>query len=127
MQPMTEPNQIRGKLCEAKVFEIKSQIAMMEIQGNSQMMAGIPGNLEFEQQLELQHSRIKMLENMAALDDDTAFATVKTSLQDWLAKPSLMTRLAFEIALFANRTSADNWMIELEQRVTVIEIAELKE
>lgn len=126
MQLLTGPKEIRAKLCEAKIFEIKSQLAMMEIQGGSQFMAGVAGNLEHDAQVGLQNSRIKMLENMATLDDETAFAAVKTSLQTWLEKPNLMNRLEFEIALFANRTSADNWMIELEQRVTVVEIAELK-
>lgn len=115
MQPLTEPSAIRRKLCEAKIYEIKSQIAIIEI-GGGQMMAGVPNNLEMEAQIKLQHTRMKLLEDISEMDDQQAFDAIKNAFAAWLEKPSLDGRLAFEIALYANRTNPENWMMQLEQQ-----------
>ncbi len=106
------------KLIEAKIFDIRSQIALLEAQtegaaeGEVQGAVGAPA--ELASTIEFQQRRIRTLETLLEMSEEEVRANALGLLKAWVREPRLETRVNLSLMLYALQSSLEDFMAWVE-------------
>lgn len=108
-------------LIKAKIFDIKSQLMLLEAQAAGEITGeqikgavGVEG--ELAQQLEFQRERVAFLEGLLELPDEAAIkALIHRTFAAWVEQPNVGTRVELGLLGYALKLSnMDELMAQLE-------------
>lgn len=104
------------KLIEAKIYDIRSQIALLEANAEGEIVSAVGLPLEIAGQIEFQRERIAYLEHIATLSDEAALIEATAILQSWVNTPNAQDRVRLSIIAYALQFDLEGLMITLEGR-----------
>ena len=111
-------------LIGAKIFDIKSQLMLLEAQAagevdGEQIRGAIGVEGELAQQLDFQRARVAFLEGLLELRDETAIkGTARETFTAWVAAPNVAARVELGLIAYALKLAGvDELMAQLETAV----------
>lgn len=102
------------KLIEAKIHDIRSQIALLESQVEGEVQGAVGAPTEMAATIEFQQARIRTLETLLEMSEDEVRANALGLLRAWVKNPQLETRVNLSLMLYALQSSLEDFMAWVE-------------
>lgn len=105
------------RLLEAKILDIRSQIALLEAQVEGEVRGAVGTPAEVASTIEFQQQRIRTLETLLDMTEEEVRGNALELLQEWVCEPRLETRVSLSLMLYALQSSLEDFMAWVEQEV----------
>lgn len=108
------------KLIEAKIHDIRAQIALLEAQiegaaeGEGEVQGAVGVGLEVASTIEFQRWRIHVLETLLGMTEEEVRTNALGLLQAWTREPRLEIRVNLSLMLYALQSSLEDFMAWVE-------------